>query len=294
MTLGPRGRKLPPPVRRAVLDRRHACSRGGRVRRRGGNRHRARKPGRSGRRLPRLLAGGAQLRDRRSAVPRRPSGGAQVHLPAVRGDGLPGSRHPPAAARCGGLLVHQSRVARRRHLSDEEHRRADAPWSDRGGAAARPRRGAVLGVPPRESQPRAGQRGDLRADPVGHRRAPARARRPRRRLLRGRDRPQDHPGVLRDLADPAGTASRRVGGSAPGDRLRGRAAPDARARDRRRRAGRVLPLVPRRIRAWAGVDGPEGPEPGRSGLPDDATSGNARALAVRLPPGIRAGHRADL
>src|SRR3989442_11088672 len=35
------------------------------------------------------------------------------------------------------LFRSQSRVAWRRHLSDEEHRRADAPWSDRGGAAAR-------------------------------------------------------------------------------------------------------------------------------------------------------------
>src|SRR5206468_6679307 len=98
----------------------------------------------------------------------------------------------------------------------------------------------------------------------------------------------------RDLADAAGAAARRVGGATPGARLRRRAAPPARARHRRRRAGRVLPLVPRRIPARAGVDGPESPEPGRTGLPDDATGGDSRALTVRLRSSIRGGRRADL
>ena len=151
---------------------------------------------------------------------------------------------------------------------------------------ARLRRGPDGPVLPRQLPSHSIERCHPGPGPARDPRLPPRQRPPRRRLLRHCHRHQDYPDPLRRLAHAPRPPPRCVGCGAAGDRLPSPAHGGPGTGDRRRRPGRVLPLVLRSQRA-SGRQKLQ-PEFGGVGVPDDPANRKRGAGLLPVSPDIPA------
>ena len=241
-------------------------------------------------RLPRVLAGGPQLRDGRAALPRLAARCPAAQVPAVRGHGLhPARAVLPARGRHPDVVA-QPRPVGGRGRADAADRRAHLAGSHSLPGAAGARVHPQRPVLPRQLSSRPDERGDVRPGPARDQGVSGRTRCDFGGRVRRRDGAQDHAHLLHRVARDPRSPSRGARRVSDRPRVPARAHGPQGSFPGRGRAAGVLPQVSPAASARGDRVVHGGTEHRRRGEPDDArarVSGPAFLPVGCRPPGGR-------